>query len=305
MKDLTYSHIDKLSQLNTILLNELTISCSNLDKSKFLNSILLTELKYSIESEANFEIIETEIPILPTVDQDLNIVTMDKEPDQREIQIIDIFENDEILDSKSKKVSIKFNDYAEETISKSNNQDLEINIIQEEKQILNQSQEHVNIAIVNEGQKEKLCSSSEKASTEFDHSSNNVGPHKCDICHKTIISKEMKMDMKKVHHMGKDVTLVTCHNCNKKIMSTLFNCASCSKSFSHKGSLKMHIKRYHSSDGIKCDSVDPNLKISVHKTDKNHKCDSCGKSFSLEDTLKTHINRVHEGVKTIKHQSQM
>ena len=255
MKDLTYSNIDMLSQLNTILLTELTINYSALEKSKFLNSILLTELKYSIESKAKFEIIENEIPV-STVEQDSNIVTMKKESEKSEIPIIDIIENEN--DSKSEKISNKSNDYGEINTSS----------IQYEKQILNQSQVHANI-------EEKFC---------FDDSLIKI-KHACDICHKTD-SKEIKMDMKKVHHMGKDVTLVTCYNCNKEIMSKLFNCGSCGKTFSHKGSFKMHMKRHHnSSDCIKCDICDKSV-ISkemkgnhiqtIHQGQKNHhKCDLC------------------------------
>ena len=233
MKDLTYSNIDKLSQLNTILLAELTMNFSDLEKSKFLNSMLLTELKYSIESKAKFEIIENEIPISPTtVEQDFNIVTTEKESEHSKISIIDMIEND----SKSDKISKKSNDYYEEINSTTS-------ILHEEKQITNKSQEqHANIAIVHE---EKIFSKEKAVPTELDHSSNKVEHIVCDICHKTISdSKEMKMDMKKIHHMGKDVTLVICHNCNKEIVSKLFNCGLCGKSFSHKGGLKKHIKRH-------------------------------------------------------------
>ena len=233
MKDLTYSNIDKLSQLNTILLAELTMNFSDLEKSKFLNSMLLTELKYSIESKAKFEIIENEIPITTTVEQDFNIVTTEKESEHSKISIIDMIEND----SKSDKISKKSNDYYEEINSTTS-------ILHEEKQITNKSQEqHANIAIVDE---EKFFSKEKVVpTTELDHFSNKVEHIVCDICHKMITdSKEMKMDMKKIHHMGKDVTLVICHNCNKEIMSKLFNCGLCGKSFSHKGGLKKHIKRH-------------------------------------------------------------
>ena len=265
MKDLTYSNIDKLSHLNTILLTELTMNYSALEKSKFLNSILLTELKYSIESKAKFEIIENEIPV-STGEQDSNIVTMKKESEKSEIPIIDIIENEN--NSKSEKISNKSNDYGEINTSS----------IQYEKQILNQSQVHANI-------EEKFCSN------EVDDSLNKI-KHACDICHKTD-SKEIKMDMKKVHHMGKDVTLVTCYNCNKEIMSKLFNCGSCGKTFSHKGSYKMHMNWHHnSSDCIKCDICDKSIinkemKMHMKNVHLNHKC----------ATLGNHIQTIHQGQK--------
>ena len=54
-----------------------------------------------------------------------------------------------------------------------------------------------------------------------------------------------------------------------------FKCESCSKSFSHAGDLKKHLRR-------------------IHEGYKDHKCESCGKSFPQEGNLKKHICTVHE-----------
>ena len=50
MKDLSYSDIDRLKKLNTILLTELTINFSDMDRLKYLNEILLKELKNFIQN---------------------------------------------------------------------------------------------------------------------------------------------------------------------------------------------------------------------------------------------------------------
>ena len=43
MEDLSYSDVDKLSNLNAILLTELTMNSSALDKLKYLNVLLMSE----------------------------------------------------------------------------------------------------------------------------------------------------------------------------------------------------------------------------------------------------------------------
>ena len=49
MQDLSYSDIDRLRNLNAILLTELTMNQSNMDKFKYLNGLLLTEFKKYIQ----------------------------------------------------------------------------------------------------------------------------------------------------------------------------------------------------------------------------------------------------------------
>ena len=51
VQSLSYSDIDRLRNLNAILLRELTMNFSDLDKSKYLNEILLIQFKNYIETE--------------------------------------------------------------------------------------------------------------------------------------------------------------------------------------------------------------------------------------------------------------
>jgi len=51
VQSLSYSDIDRLRNLNAILLRELTMNYSDLDKSKYLNEILLIQFKNYIEKE--------------------------------------------------------------------------------------------------------------------------------------------------------------------------------------------------------------------------------------------------------------
>ena len=60
-----------------------------------------------------------------------------------------------------------------------------------------------------------------------------------------------------------------------------FQCEFCFKNYSHKETLKLHIK-------------------SVHEGFKKHKCDLCDKTFVQVSHQKEHIKRVHEGVKNNK-----
>ena len=74
MEDLSHSDIERLNQLNAILLTELAISSSDMDQLKYLNVILMTNFKDSIagiemsdNDEQQLEVFENS-----TVDQDLN-----------------------------------------------------------------------------------------------------------------------------------------------------------------------------------------------------------------------------------------
>ena len=115
-------------------------------------------------------------------------------------------------------------------------------------------------------------------------------------------------------------------------------CDLCGKSFSEKGSLKIHIISVHDKDPLdikewqphkkftkkpciktnskgiqfktfKCDQCDKYFSQSmvlkrhintVHEGQKNHQCDLCGKAFGEKADLKTHIKCVHEGLKNHK-----
>ena len=56
IEDLSYSDINRLKNLNEILLMELTMDFSDLNRMKYLNVILLMEFKNSIQKMNNFKI---------------------------------------------------------------------------------------------------------------------------------------------------------------------------------------------------------------------------------------------------------
>ena len=61
LQDLSYPDMDRLKNLNALLLTELTMNYSNLDRMKYLNGILLIQFKNHIEREQNFETIQNEV----------------------------------------------------------------------------------------------------------------------------------------------------------------------------------------------------------------------------------------------------
>ena len=76
MKDFYYPALERLKDLNTMMLIELTKSYSDLERSRYLNAILLTELKNSIEEENvvenSDEIIQRKIPLDKKVNHEQN-----------------------------------------------------------------------------------------------------------------------------------------------------------------------------------------------------------------------------------------
>merc|ERR1712079_542043 len=76
MKDFYYPALERLKDLNTMMLIELTKSYSDLERSRYLNAILLTELKNSIEEENvvenSDEIILRKIPLDKKVNHEQN-----------------------------------------------------------------------------------------------------------------------------------------------------------------------------------------------------------------------------------------
>ena len=56
MQDLSFSDMNRLRNLNAILLTELTMNYSDMDRMKYLNEILLIQFKNHIQKDQKFEI---------------------------------------------------------------------------------------------------------------------------------------------------------------------------------------------------------------------------------------------------------
>ena len=64
MQDLSYSDINRLRNLNEILLMELTMNFSDIEKLKYLNEILLIQVKNYIQKVHECEMTENKIPYI-------------------------------------------------------------------------------------------------------------------------------------------------------------------------------------------------------------------------------------------------
>ena len=73
MEDLSYSDVNRLKYLNTILLTELTVSYSDMDRLKYLNVILMTKFKDLFQLNNSTEVGENKNL---DVDKDLNDETI-------------------------------------------------------------------------------------------------------------------------------------------------------------------------------------------------------------------------------------
>ena len=335
LQDLSNSDLDRLKNLNAILLTELTMNYSNLDRMKYLNGILLFQFKNHIEKESSFEVTQNEVcekSIEFPEESDNEEIKDDLTFSPKEDSIMEI----NPIDNNSKTVESNLNeeraDEFEDNLtsllkeevtkiipSETDAKTFLCHICNKEYNIhfhLNQHMRKVhkenkskNVQIdFNNDQK---LDDQQIATNENDNSISNTNDlmeqdhviqagqkeHKCNFCDESF-SQEGSLDMhiRLIHEDDKD-----------------YKCKSCSKSFLHATSLKRHILKVH--EGYKdytCEPCEKSFSLSKHlkghihiiqEGHKDYKCVFCDKSFSQSKHLKSHIHTDHEGQKDYKCES--
>lgn len=116
--------------------------------------------------------------------------------------------------------------------------------------------------------------------------------HICDICARVFRSKAIYEKHKILVHSD--------------VKPDPAQCQVCGAWLKHEGSLKAHIKRHHTQEGVRhicemCGKESPNAtalymhKKYVHWSEKIHKCTICEKAFKEEKTLREHMAALHTG----------
>ena len=304
MKDLSYSDMDRLRQLNKILVTELTMNFSDIEKLRDLNIILLAKFKNFIQKKNDFEIGDynksnTENSQF-VIDHDLNDERIIKETiTNNEIQESKFEENEEIenLDAFDEGENSEF----DQSIPNTKYLNSKIEETQRDCEI--------QASLIKDIKgKDNLESDSSNVNNSLRKS--NVPIFHCNICSKQYgMNFYLKQHIKNVHKKLKmnDIDVSTIHEDGKPAN---LKCEPCSKSFSTAGSLKKHIYTIHEGQkDLKCElcgalfSAAGSLKkhiYTVHEGHKDYKCESCDKSFSQAGHLKTHIYTVHKGLKDHK-----
>ena len=297
MKDLSYSDIDRLRQLNTILVTELTMNFSDIEKLRDLNMILLAEFKNFIQKKNNFEIGDYNKSNIENsqfvIDHDLNDEIIEETIINNEIQVSKFEENEEIenLDAFDEGENSEF----DQSIPNTKYLNSKIEETQRDCEI--------QASLIKDIKgKDNLESDSSNVNNSLRKS--NVPIFHCNICSKQYgMNFYLKQHIKNVHKKLKmnDIDVSTIH---EDVKPANLKCEPCSKSFSTAGTLKKHIYTIHEGQkDLKCElcgklfSHAGNFKRhirTVHERHKDYKCEYCGKSFSELGNLKRHINIIHE-----------
>ena len=278
MKDLSHKNLNRLKQLNEILLKELKISiqekgrcnCNQVDDIPLLDEIeynneIVENIKQDNENfnEKNGEnLIQKFSDKYSEYDTESVVENfVDDEADYRQKEIESLQENYE-------KFAQEHDDTENIKHDSTENYENNFELIEYKSSEIGESNEHFQKPIVenlHKGLKNHKCNSCEKAYTQSHnlktHISRSHTGHQCDSCGKNFSQSESL----KTH-----VSIIHNHKCN-----------SCEKSYTKAHDLKSHISKTHGKTA-------------------GHKCDSCGKNFSQLGSLKTHISIIHEGMKGYK-----
>ena len=320
VQSFSYSTIDRLNNLNAILLGELTMNYSDLDKSKYLNEILLIQFKNYIEKEHAKQLDNTE-------DSNVNHILFEGRTQE-------VAENEAYVQQQIVNEITENDSFEEKTTEILTNDDIHMPIMNEmtesdyyeETATKVLTNEDIQMPSINEIREDLISSCKEEIIKHNSSNENNPKIFVCNICNKKYnIFFHLKQHIKKVHENDLKIdenkiatTLIPNENNLKRYIPTNHEgqkdhkCESCSKSFCTPQYLKKHIHTIHEGLGRKdhkcesCEKSFPSANIlkthnrTVHESQKDHNCESCGFSFSHAEALKRHNHRIHEDRKDYK-----
>ena len=303
MQDLSYSDIDRLRNLNAILLTELTMNQSNMDKFKYLNGLLLTEFKKYIQrNQINIDMTSRNEDSENHVEANI-YESLDDNESQNQNQDFNYIDSNvyENLDDNETKDNIT--SLCKEEIIESNTNIFLCHICNKEYNInfhLNQhiknvhEKENSNALHFNTIQNDQKIDENQMTAKSIPNAINSKIPTHS-YKHENQVPKN---EYSKARNLKTDIHSV--HEGHK-----YHKCKFCVKLFDKAGHLKTHIHTVHEGHkNYKCDSCGKFFTAlqglerhlhNVHDGYKDYNCETCSKSFSLAGVLKRHIQTVHEG----------
>ena len=263
MQDLSYSDVNKIRNLNTILLKELTMDYSEIDRLKYLNDILLIEFKNYVQQSQNFDMTLNNYckkSVDLNVHEETNDEFEDNLPKKEETETDTSYTNSKMVES---------NDHVDGKL-----EDDSISLPTEQITETNPNEIYMKTFLCH------ICNKEFHMNFQLKQHIRKFHEEKRTNSVQITIDDNQVLDEHEIATDKKDNSIFDENNINKHVQVILADykdhkCNFCNKSFSQEGSLKMHIHL-------------------IHENDNYYRCETCDKSFSNARNLKRHIHTVHK-----------